>query len=623
MGKKKKPIKHAVNLEDPTVGKSRKGRWKKDLPIHFTAVASLIFVGLKCAPYYKGNIVQLVFDLGEVNWKPFPIVITNNSAQVVAMFVFAYLVGIAVYYSTKRKTRYGVEKGAAEWGDIEAINKRLNAPYDCPPKILTQNVSLSYDAYSHLRNHNTIVVGGSGAGKTRFYVKPNLLQGNTSFIVLDPKAEILRDTYTPMIEMGYDVKILNLLDMKNSDRYNPFSYIKSETNIMSLCTNLFKATSEGDSKSSDPFWDMAAQALLMAIISLLHYEAPPEEQNFAMVGTCLRYASIANDSGASETPLDCVFRDLEERDPTHIAVKFYKDYHTGGNKTLQSIQITLAARLNKFNIDELRNLTLFDMLDLETLGDKKTILYAVIPDNDPSFNFIVSILYVQLFQILMQKADSSPGGKLKVPVHFLMDEFANVCLPTDFAKYLATIRSRGISVSIILQNMSQLKSLFEKDHESIVGNCDTFLYLGGNEQSTHEYVSKSLGKETIDVSGSSISKGSHGSASTSYNLDGRELLAPDEVRLLERNKAILLVSAERPILDEKYDIKKHPNVNLGPDGNLKNAKDLEYKPDRSEFVWTSETEIEEKDTGELWNNYFSAGVEHYEAKYLIELLANS
>ena len=431
---------------------------------------------------------------------------------------------------------------------------------------MTQNVCIGLNAKKHRRNLNTLVCGGSGAGKTFFYAKPNLMQCNCSFVITDPKGEILRDCGSLLKSEGYKVLALDLINMEQSDCYNPFVYLKTDNDVQRLVTNIFKSTTPKGSQTNDPFWDTAAQMLLLALIFYLRYEAPEEEQNFAMVMEMLQAGEIEDEEEQSFSPLDMLFYELERKNPEHIALKYYRSYHSGSAKTLKSIQITLAARLEKFNLESLASLTSVDELDLGSLGEEKVALFAVIPDNDTSFNFLISILYTQLFQQLFYTADSVYKGALPVPVHFLMDEFANISLPDDFDKILAVMRSRGVSVSIIIQNMAQLKALFEKQWESIVGNCDEFLYLGGNEQSTHKYVSELLGKETIDTNTYGKSMGRNGNYSTNYQNTGRELMTPDEVRMLDNKYAILFIRGERPILDFKYDIFKHPKFKQTEDG---------------------------------------------------------
>ena len=395
------------------------------------------------------------------------------------------------------------------------------------------------------------------------------MQANTSLIVLDPKGEIARDEGYLLEQKGYVVKVLDLINMEKSHCYNPFVYLQTDNDVQKLVTNLFKATTPKGSQSQDPFWDTAASMLLLALVFYLWYEAPPEEQNFPMVMQMLRAGEVKEDDDSYISPLDLLFNQLEVENPNHIAVKYYRDYRSGSAKTLKSIQITLSSRLEKFNLQSLASLTQTDELELETIGEKKTAIFAIIPDNDTSFNFLVSMLYTQLFQQLFYCADHKHGGRLPVHVHFLMDEFANVSLPDDFDKILSVMRSREVSVSIILQNLAQLKALFEKQWESIVGNCDEFLYLGGNEQSTHKYVSELLGKETIDLRTYGKSSGRNGNYSTNFQINGRELLTADEVRLLDNRYAILFIRGERPVMDLKYDVLKHPNVELSGDGKAR------------------------------------------------------
>lgn len=500
---------------------------------------------------------------------PFKIKFCRESIRCVFVLVFSYIVGIGVYISTKRTYRKGEEHGSAKWGDVREIKRKYSEKKFEENKIMTRHIGISYNSHKHMRNLLTVVVGGAGAGKTRFFCKPNLMQANTSFVVLDPKGENLRDVGNLLRAKGYVVRVLDLINMDRSDCYNPLVYLKDDNDVQRLVTNLFKATTPKGSQAQDPFWDTAASMLLLALIFYLKYEAPEEEQNFAMVMELLRAGEVNEENDSYQSPLDELFERLEMREPDHIAVKYYKDYHSGSAKTLKSIQITLAARLEKFNLSSMAALTVTDDLNLSTLGEEKTALFAVIPDNDTSYNFLVSILYTQLFQQLFYLADYKYGGSLPVPVHFLMDEFSNVSLPDDFSKILAVMRSRGVSVSIVLQNIAALKALFEKEWEAILGNCDEFLYLGGNEQSTHKYVSELLGKETIDTNTYAKSTGRSGNYSTNYQITGRELMTPDEVRMLDNRYALLFIRGERPIMDEKYDIMKHPDIALTTDGKGK------------------------------------------------------
>lgn len=532
-------------------------------------VIPVIYLALYLAPYLDDGLLKMMDVLMSIFERPFAIVICKDSLRAVLIFLLIYLGAIAIYYSTRRNYRKREEHGSAKWGDKRAINKKYyQKPYS-ENKILTQSVSLGLDGKRHRRNLNTLVCAVSGTGKTRFYCKPNLMQCNTSFVILDPKGEILRDTGYLLKEHGYELEVLDLIEMERSDCYNPFVYIQDDNDVQKLVTNLFKSTTPKGSQTQDPFWDTAASMLLSALIFYLHYEAPKDEQNFAMVMEMLRAGSIEDEEDPRPSALDELFAELELKNPEHIALKYHRSYHSGSAKTLKSIQVTLAAKLEKFNLESLASLTNTDELGLPSLGERKIALFALIPDNDSSFNFLVSILYTQLFQQLFYAADHIYHGSLKMPVHFLMDEFANVSLPDDFDKILSVMRSRGVFVSIILQNLAQLKALFEKQWESIVGNCDEFLYLGGNEQSTHKYVSELLGKETIDMNTYGKSTGHSGNYSTNYQLNGRELLTPDEVRLLDNRYALLFIRGEYPIMDLKYDLLKHPKVAQSADGKGK------------------------------------------------------
>ena len=526
----------------------------------------VVWLALLVAPYYSEGILGIINSLNEVIAHPFTIEICENSLRTVLIFLLMYALTVGIILSSQHNYRKGIEYGSAKWGDVRAINGKYADKKSSENKIMTQNVKISLNSRRHGRNLLTVVVGGSGAGKTRSYAKPNIMQANTSFVVLDPKGELLRDTGNLLQEKGYDIKVLDLLNPEKSHCYNPFVYLKTDNDVQKLVTNLFKATTPKGSTSNEPFWDTAASMLLLALIFYLKYEAPVEEQNFAMVMEMLRAADVSEDDESYLSPLDELFERLEMREPEHIAVKYYRQYRSGAAKTLKSIQITLASRLEKFNLTSLSSLTMTDELDLTSLGKKKVALFALISDNDTSFNFLVSILYTQLFQELFHLADHKYGGSLPVPVHFMLDEFANVSLPDDFDKILSTMRSRNIFVSIILQNIAQLKALFEKQWESILGNCDQFLYLGGNEQSTHKYVSELLGKETIDSNSYGKSTGRGGSYNKNWQILGRELLTADEVRMLDNKYALLFVRGERPVKDLKYDIKTHPDIRLTADG---------------------------------------------------------
>ena len=540
---------------------------RANIILYCSGLLPTVWLGLLTAPAFRSGLPNLIANLADIFKNPFHIVWCGDSIKTVLVFICAYAMGIGIYLSTARNYRRREEHGSAKWGNAGQVNKKYeNKAKPEENKILTQKTKIGLDGRKHRRNLNVLVCGGSGAGKTRFFAKPNIMQANTSFVILDPKGENIRDTGGLLRAKGYDIKVLDLINMEKSYCYNPFVYLHSDNDIQKLVTNIFKNTTPKGSQSQDPFWDQAAMMLLLALVFYLHYEAPPAEQNFPMVMEMIRSGEVKEDNDEFLSPLDRLFARLAERQPDHIALKYYRNYRSGSGKTLKSIQITLVARLEKFNLDSLAAITQSDEMELDRLGEKKTAIYAVIPDNDSSYNFIVGMLYTQLFQQLYYSADVKHGGRLPVHVHFVMDEFANVALPDEFDKLLSTMRSREISVSIIIQNLAQLKKLFEKEWESIVGNCDEFLYLGGNEQSTHEYVSKLLGKETIDMNTYGQSKGRNGNYSTNWQISGRELMTPDEVRMLDNKYALLFIRGERPIMDLKYDILKHPNIKLSADG---------------------------------------------------------
>ncbi len=575
-------------------------------------ILPVVWLALLIAPSVKGGLPEILPKLMTVFNNPFHIELCEVSLKTVLVLLLCYGFGIGIYFSTRRNYRRREEHGSAKWGDARAVNKKYCQTPKSENKLMTQNVSIGLNAKKHRRNLNTLVCGGSGAGKTRFYCKPNLMQCNSSFVILDPKGEIVRDVGKLLEAKGYEIKVLDLISMEKSHCYNPFVYLRSDNDIQRLVTNLFKSTTPKGSQSNDPFWDTAASMLLLALVFYLHYEAPEDEQNFAMIMEMLRAGAIEDEEEPRPSPLDNLFSELEYENPDHIALKYYHSYHSGSAKTLKSIQITLAARLEKFNLESLASLTSTDELELETLGEKKTALFALIPDNDTSFNFLVSILYTQLFQQLFYSADHIHGGSLPIPVHFLMDEFANVSLPDDFDKILSVMRSRSVSVSIILQNLAQLKALFEKQWESIVGNCDEFLYLGGNEQSTHKYVSELLGKSTIDTNTYGKSEGRSGSYSTNYQISGRELLTPDEVRMLDNRYAILFIRGERPVLDFKYDILKHPNVALTADGKAGVYEHGEVKSDVATIELLSFDKYKAPETEVAETNYELLSDEDFE-----------
>lgn len=539
---------------------------QSDFILYVVFLIPVIWAALLTAPSLSGGLPEILANLTTAINNPFNIEWVDNTPKCILLFTAAYGMGIGIYLSTRRNYRRREEHGSARWGGAAAINRKYRDKDLGNNKILTQNVRIGLNGRKHRRNLNVMVVGGSGSGKTRFYAKPNVMQANTSFVVLDPKGEILRDTGNLLKANGYEIKVLDLINMHLSHCYNPFAYLKDDKDVLKLVTNLIRNTTPKGSNTNDPFWERSETALLEALILYLLYEAPPEEKNFPMVMEMIAAAEVREDDETYQSPLDELFERLEMREPEHLAVKQYNIFKLAAGKTAKSILISLGVRLEKFNLASIAGITTTDELELSSIGERKTALFAVIPDNDSSFNFIVGMLYTQLFQQLYYLADHVYNGRLPVHVHFVMDEFSNVALPDEFDKLLSTMRSREISVSIILQNLAQLKALFKDTWESIVGNCDEFLYLGGNEQSTHKYVSELLGKETIDTNTYGQSKGRNGSYSTNYQQSGRELLTPDEVRMIDNRYALLFIRGEQAIMDDKYDILKHPNLKLTVDG---------------------------------------------------------
>lgn len=532
-------------------------------------IIPVIWFAILIAPYSSGGLIYSLPYISEAINHPFSFSWCDNTPRMILIFTLIYAIGVMVYLSTMKNYRRTVEYGSAKWANALNVNRKYASKNYLENKLLSQNVRIGLNGKIHRRNLNTIVIGGSGAGKTRFYCKPNIMQCNTSFVVLDPKGEILRSEGYMLEKEGYVIKVIDLIDMSKSHGYNPFHYIQSDKDILKLITNLIRNTTPKGSQSMDPFWEKSETALLEALMLYLYHYAPEDEQNFTMVMEMLTYAEVKEDDEEYESPLDELFHHLERSDPDSLALKQYQIYKQAAGKTAKSILISVGVRLAAFNLDSMASLTRFDELELDKIGERKTALFAVIPDNDSTFNFLVGMLYTQLFQMLYYQADYVYGGELPIPVHFLMDEFANVALPDEFDKLLSTMRSRQIFVSIILQNLAQIKTLFKDSWESIVGNCDELYYLGGNEQSTHKFISEYLGKETLDTNTIGKSTGHSGSYSTNYQQTGRELLTPDEVRLLNNDYGLLFIRGELPIMDKKYDLLKHPNINETTDGKQK------------------------------------------------------
>ena len=529
------------------------------------------------------NLAEMMDALTSAFSDPFSLIWTERTAKFILLFLLAYGIAIGVYASNQRNYRRREEHGSAVWGDVNRIVKRYQAPKIEDNLLLTKRFHMGMDGYKHKRNLNVLVVGGSGAGKTRFYAKPNIMQCNCSYIITDPKAEILRSTGNLLKAKGYDVRVFDLINPEASMCYNPFRYISDDKDVLKLISNLIKNTTPKGSHESDPFWTKAETALLQALMLYLIREAPEDEQNFAMILEMIASADVREEDESYQGPLDLLFERLEARDPSSIAVKQYKVFKQAAGKTAKSILVPAGVRLAAFNLPQIAGLTCVDEVRLEDLGEKKVALFCCIPDSDPSLNYLVGLLYSQCIQTLYQLADRKYGGRLPVHVHAVMDEWANVSLPDDFEKLLSTMRSREISVSIIVQNIAQIKALFKDSWESIIGNCDSLLYLGGNEASTHEYLSKALGKETLDTNTYGQSKGRSGSYSTNYQQAGRELLQPDEIRKLDNRYAILLLRGEAPMLDDKMDLLSHVNIRMTTDGGAP-AYDHTHAPRAKEDV---------------------------------------
>ena len=544
--------------------------WGIFLPIVWWMGASLA-----CAIQPGENIFEILDRLSQILRQPFSLHYTVYTGKCILILSFAYITGICIYYSQQKNYRRGVEHGSARWGDVHQICKRYADKEYTHNLLLTQNFRMSQEVYKHQRNLNVLVAGGSGAGKSRTYAVPNILQcsqaeskkgGGCSIVVTDPKGELLRKTGGLLERMGYEVRVFDLINPDTSFCYNPFCYVHDDKDVLKLINNLIRNTTPKGSQASDPFWEKSETALLQALMLYLLHEAPPEEQNFPMIMEMLGSAQVKEEDEEYQSPLDILFERLEMRKPDSTAVKQYQIYKQAAGKTAKSILISVGVRLAAFNLKEIANLTCTDELDLASIGEKKVALFCCIPDADTSLNYLVGMIYSNLFQTLYYVADRKYGGRLPVPVHCIMDEWPNVALPDDFDKILATMRSRAISCSIIIQNMAQMKALFKDSWESLVGNCDEFLYLGGNEKEGHKYISELLGKETLDTNTYGQTKGRNGSYSTNYQQTGRELFTPDEIRLLDNRKAILFVRGERPMLDDKYNLKKHPNVKWTEDG---------------------------------------------------------
>ncbi|WP_370772753.1 VirD4-like conjugal transfer protein, CD1115 family [Faecalibacillus intestinalis] len=576
-----------------------------ELVFYFVGAVFIVWLSVLVAPCIHEGLFDAIIYLNEAMNSPFSFELCQDTLKCILISESIYSFSYLAYYYNRKNYRRNEEYGSAKWANNKAVNKKYTEKDYYSNKILSQNVRIGLDGRRHRRNLNTLVIGGSGAGKTRFFGKPNLMQCNTSFVVLDPKGEQLRDVGNLLEKEGYVIKVVDLINMNRSHCYNPFRYIKDDKDVLKLITNLIRNTTPKGSQTNDPFWEKSETALLEALCLYLLHEAPEEEQNFTMVMEMIAAAEVKEDDEEYQSPLDELFERLEIRNPNSLALKQYKIYKQAAGKTAKSILISVGVRLSAFNLESIASLTATDELELDLVGERKTAIFAVIPDNDSTFNFLIGMLYTQLFQMLYYQADIVHGGALPVPVHFLMDEFANVALPDEFDKLLSTMRSRLIFVSIIIQNLAQIKGLYKDSWESIVGNCDTLYYLGGNEQSTHKFMSEYLGKETLDTNTYGKSSGRSGNYSTNYQQAGRELLTPDEVRLLDNDYGLLFIRGERPVFDKKYDILKHPRINETTDGNAKpylHGK-IKYSIDDWQNILLSDREYELLSDEDM-DNYF-------------------
>ena len=531
-------------------------RKSNDTLFYLFGTIPVIWLALLLAQSLGGGLPELLRNLTSALEQPTNIVWTDKSLPTILICLAAYGMAVLLYRTNQGRTRDGEEHGSAAWATPASVNAQF-AQKDSIP--LTQHVRLGLDTHKHRRSLNVLVIGGSGAAKTRSFVLPNILTANTNYVITDPKSEVLLATGGYLKEQGYDVRVLNLVNLEQSDGYNPFCYLRDEKDVLKLVNNLIQSTTPKGSHESDPFWTKAETALLQAIILMLFQEAPEYEQNFSMVMRVLEYAEVREEDEGHVSPLDLLFESIERRKPDSVAVRQYKVFKLAAGKTAKSILVSTAVRLAPFNLPQIQALTNHDDMDLYTLGEKKVALYAVIPDNDNAFHFLVSLLYAQAFQALYYSADQIHHGPLPRHVRFVLDEFAAMPLP-GFTRELATMRSRSISASVIIQNMAQIKELYKDSWETIPGNCDTILYLGGNESSTHKYVSEMLGKATIDTKTHGQTKGKSGSYSTNFQMSGRELLTPDEVRKLDNRYALLFIRGASPVMDEKYDLMHHPAI---------------------------------------------------------------
>ena len=528
------------------------------------------FAMVTASVYIPGeNIFALLERISTIVRRPDLLRWTAYTSRFLLVFLLLYGGGVLLYYADHENRRPGEEYGSAKWGNARELNKQY-ADRDGKNVILTKRVSIGLDGYKHRRNLNILVVGGSGSGKTRFFCKPGIMSVNCSYLIVDPKGEMLRSTGYLLKEEGYDIKVFDLIHPRQSDGYNPFTYIRDDPDVLKLMDNLVKNTTPPKGASNDPFWEKAEIALDSALMLYLLYEAPVEEQNFEMLMFMLECARVMEEDEQYQSPLDLLFQTLEERDPSHIAVREYKVYKQAAGKTAKSILVTASVRLAAFIFPQYAAMMQTDEMDFASMGERKRAIFCVIPVNDGSMNYLVSMLLTQCFQQLYLRADERYNGRLPVPVRVIQDEWANVAQPDSYPKVLATCRSYNIGINIIVQNIQSIKALYKDEWEGIIGNCDTLLFLGGgNEPTSLEFVSKLLGKETVHTRTRGRTKGRSGSSSVNFQQTGRDLMTPDEIRMLPTNDALLFIRGEKPVRDKKYDIKKHPNVRRTADGRAK------------------------------------------------------
>jgi len=520
---------------------------------------------------------------------------TDKNCLVASLIGFILLWLIYLYNAFgAKKYMPGIEHGSAEWGTKKDISKYIDKKNFDKNILFTQTERMTLDTRQTFRNNNVLIIGGSGSGKTRFYVKPNLMQMHSSYVVTDPKGSIVKECGKMLADNGYKVRILNLIDMKQSDKYNPFNYIKEEKDILKLITNLITNTNSQQTKNAGDFWEKSETALLQALFGYVFFEAAPEERNIGTVMQMIRLAEVREDEEDFVSPLDIMFEELKAEQPDHFACKQYDIFKLAAGKTAKSILVSLGVRLSPFYIQDLENLVSDNTLELDTLGSEKTALFVIISDSDRTFNFMAAIMYQQLFDILFYKADHEYGGRLPFPVRFMLDEFANIGQIPNFEIYIATMRSREISVNVVLQNVAQLKSIYKDHWETITGNCDTLLFLGGKEQSTLEYISKMIGKTTIDNRNITESKGQNGSYSLNYQILGRDLITPDEVGRLEGTECILSLRGEKPFRSRKFDIEKHSRYKLLSDYDPANTFETSKKATIEEETFLDDVDQVEK-----------------------------